>query len=927
MSNRLSAYRARLSTGAVLALVAALLPLTSVTPAGAAGPTDCSTDPAARLAQVPSPEGFLGFPLGLGQQRPVTTGEIDAYLHAVDDASDRVVTGSMATSVRGRDLPYAIVSDPAHVTPEALARIAADVRALRDPRRTDATTAAGIAEHGPAVVWIVGNVHGGEKSGADASLRTLYELASGLSCDIQRRNTDLVTVIVPTQNPDGRDADRRQNEYGFDLNRDWFARTQPETDAKVELLRRYPPQVFVDAHEMGGRQYFFPPNADPIHHEIAGEVVDWINRIGAGNAAAFGYNGACQGSASTECYFNYARYDLFYMGYGDTAPSTGFGAAGMTYEKGSASAVQDRVEQQFRTQWATVGWAAANRRELLTGYYKLWSDALAQGRAGALEPNEVVEPGNTVRFPVPEQAVRSYFLLPGRQLADVRRLVQRLRRMDVEVHRLTEPLTVPTARVFGGRTASNLTVPAGAYWVPMAQPQKHWIQATLGEDPYAPFPYFYDVSSWSNPLLAGVDTVVTGDELSPVATPVTDVEGGASGAAPRGGSYRYPLDSAGAAEFTFRLLGQGAGLLRDGASATVALPAARLTPQRDALARSLGVTLTPQAAPARGTALRRPDVGLFAGDGINTAAGSHGEVRFTLGARWGLPLTPVTTADINGNTAAFTRRTTLVVPDGTSATGGLTPTGQANLRAWVAAGGTYLGLRTEGTRLARAAGLTSTTEKAKPADYQVIGSHFRLDADRRDPVAWGRPAEDFGFNNGDPVLTPSGTGVNVLTYPADDRFWHNGYTVGADLLKGSAAVVDEPTGGGHAVLFASNPLFRGYLDSGAHLVANALLYPAGRSGTAGTVDPRRASAAAANPTQNLGGQWRPVSIQVGVGDLARARQVVRAYTGDVRESVVGDSAYLVIPNPDGLTADEHPYLRDLLRSLDQAGVPLRSVVG
>ena len=60
----------------------------------------------------------------------------------------------------------------------------------------------------------------------------------------------------------------------------------------------------------------------------------------------------------------------------------------------------------------------------------------------------------------------------------------------------------------------------------------------------------------------------------------------------------------------------------------------------------------------------------------------------------------------------------LLVPDGSSATGGLTATGQANLRAWVAAGNTYIGLRNEGTRMARAAGLTSTTEKAKPADYR-----------------------------------------------------------------------------------------------------------------------------------------------------------------------------------------------------------------
>ena len=38
----------------------------------------------------------------------------------------------------------------------------------------------------------------------------------------------------------------------------------------------------------------------------------------------------------------------------------------------------------------------------------------------------------------------------------------------------------------------------------MAQPQKHWIQAVLGEEPFVPFPYFYDVATWSYSLLRGL---------------------------------------------------------------------------------------------------------------------------------------------------------------------------------------------------------------------------------------------------------------------------------------------------------------------------------------------------------------------------------------------------------------------------------------
>ena len=50
----------------------------------------------------------------------------------------------------------------------------------------------------------------------------------------------------------------------------------------------------------------------------------------------------------------------------------------------------------------------------------------------------------------------------------------------------------------------------------MAQAQKHWVQAMLGEDSYVPFPYFYDVTAWSGPLLNNIDGGRSGVVLHPV---------------------------------------------------------------------------------------------------------------------------------------------------------------------------------------------------------------------------------------------------------------------------------------------------------------------------------------------------------------------------------------------------------------------------
>ena len=136
-----------------------------------------------------------------------------------------------------------------------------------------------LAATSPAILWLAGNVHGDEESGADADLRILYELADRDDCAAQQILDNAVVVIAPTQNPDGREAATRRNHYDFDLNRDWFARTQPETDGKLELLRQYPPALFIDAHEMGGQHYFFPPNKDPIYHEVADTVIDWQDEL------------------------------------------------------------------------------------------------------------------------------------------------------------------------------------------------------------------------------------------------------------------------------------------------------------------------------------------------------------------------------------------------------------------------------------------------------------------------------------------------------------------------------------------------------------------------------------------------------------------------------------------------------------------------
>ena len=119
-------------------------------------------------------------------------------------------------------------------------------------------------------------------------------------------------IIFPNQNPDGRDDASRRNANGFDMNRDWFAGTQPETRGKLAVLNEYPPVMFMDIHEMGGTQYFFPPNADPYYHEVSNASVGYLNELyGPAMADEFERQGIP--------FFTSATFDLFYAGYGDTS--------------------------------------------------------------------------------------------------------------------------------------------------------------------------------------------------------------------------------------------------------------------------------------------------------------------------------------------------------------------------------------------------------------------------------------------------------------------------------------------------------------------------------------------------------------------------------------------------------------------------------
>lgn len=493
----------RAAAGFAVALTLALLPAvaTAAPPGSALATTGCSPiDTAPHFTgSVPTPKQVLGYRLGT---REASDADIGTYWHAVDKASNRVVTGVFAHSWQKRPLRYALVGSPQ--TLRRLPQIRRDIALLRDPS-TPSGQAQAIARTTPAILWITANVHGNEPAGGDAVLKLLYQLADRDDCVSQAILGNTLVGLIPSQNPDGRANNVRTNAYAFDMNRDWFARTQPEVAHKLDLLWKYPPQLYVDEHEEGGSGYFFPPNSDPVYSETSDIAYAEIQHLyGKANAAAFTAKG--YPFETTD-----AGYDLFYQGYGDSVPTTEFGAAGMTYEQGVEASYPDRVQHHFVSALVSLYTGATHRQQVLMRWRRVFVQAQHQGAQCHLEPNRIYVAGDTVQRQVPDKPLCGYYLRGNGSRAQL--LVRRLQLAHVQVDRLTAPVVVPDYTPYG-RSSRRTTVPAGTYWVSMDQPQKHWIQAMLNEDTYVPFPYFYDISGWSNPLLANVDGGYTGSRLA-----------------------------------------------------------------------------------------------------------------------------------------------------------------------------------------------------------------------------------------------------------------------------------------------------------------------------------------------------------------------------------------------------------------------------
>ncbi len=812
-----------------------------------------------------SPAEFLGYELGT-QFTPHH--RVVDYVQHVTDRSPQVQLRPYGTTNEGRPLLTAFVSAADNL--DAL-------EAIRQNNLRRAGQAGGeISGPQKAIVWLSYNVHGNESVSTEAALQTLYELADPGNARTQPWLDDVVVVIDPCMNPDGRaryvnwfkqmvgqsanptpearEHDEpwpggRANHYYFDLNRDWAWGAQKETRQRLAIYNEWLPQIHVDFHEQGvNSPYYFAPAAKPFHENITAWQRDFQFTIGENHARYFDRN--------NWLYFTREVFDLFYPGYGDTWPIFN-GAIGMTYEQGGSGraglaietaegdtlTLRDRMLHHHTTGLSTVEVAAQHSDRLLEEFGTYYEQA------------QTDPPGD----------YEAYVVKRG---AHADRMAALAEQLDLQNIRYGFATQEHRARGidYADQQSRRLTVEPGDMVISAYQPKSRLVKVLFEPRPNLADSLTYDITAWALPYAYGLDAAALTERLEPdaaqaPASPESDLAVEAPYA------YLTPWRSLADVQYLGALLQHDIKLRfaenpftiggRDYARGTLIITRARNThlgDRFDEVVRSTAEALNqPLHAVATGFVeegsdfgsgtvafLERPHVAVLSGDPLSSYA--VGEVWHYFDQQIQYPATLMHADGFEvGDLEDYT---VLVMPSGRYSPL-LDDDTLDDLKAWIRDGGRLIAIGSGAAALAGKDGfalkrkgedgdgdaddgdddprtVAYSQREREAAAEGTPGSIHRVALDTTHPLGFGFGSAYYTLKRDDTAFALFEDDWNVGTLedgtPVSGFMGHEAQAE----LDSTLAFGVQTMGRGAVVYFIDNPLFRGFWYSGKLLFGNAV---------------------------------------------------------------------------------------------------------
>jgi hypothetical protein len=812
-----------------------------------------SFDPA-----IPSPEEFLGYPIGDWHTRYDLIVKYYEKLDAVSDLAQLQTIG------------YTHEHRPKIILTIASASNMANLEAIRQKQLqlADPSKPKPDVSSMPSIIHQGYGVHGNEPSSAEAAMLTAYWLLASQSDLAKNLRENAVVHFDPTVNPDGRDRhslwansnkgfppvadplDREHNEawpggrtnhYWFDLNRDWLPLAHPESQVKIAWYHQWYPNVTTDFHEMGTNStYFFEPtkpygsenpvvprkNYDDINPRFAKYFAKYMDEIGS-------------------LYWTKEVFDNSYPGYGSTYPDI-HGGLGLVFETASsrghlqasqrgdisfAFTIRNHVVNSLATMEA-----ALDNREYMHNYLReFFESAVSEGSK---------DPAKNYVFGDPYDASRNQLF------------IQFLRDHRIKVYENSNDLTV------GGQSFKK-----GKSWVvPTDQPQYRMVRTMFEYVKEFADSVFYDASAWTMAASYGIPFA-----SAPGAKAGTEVLNSSmpSYEFPEGNAYAYLIDWSD--YFAPKMLHdlQQAGVhvelinrdfssqTQDGkidfARGTLMIPmgfqklkkedvqkhlkelAAENSQKVYKVTTGLNVSGIDLGSNLVG-AVQEPKVIMIVGPGISSY--EAGEIWHLMDTKVGMPITKVN-SDMFNRVNLFDYNT-LIMPSGSYSS--LSESSVSHIKDWVNRGGTIISMKSASLWLNQKEitkeSLVELEKKAEPKelpfetrrDFEgakaVGGSIYMARLDLTHPIAYGYRNETI----------PVYRNTNLFIQPSKDkyltpiRYTANPYLGGyiskdnLEKLKQSASVLISPTGGGRVIHFFDSPNFRGAWFGTNKLFLNAIFF-------------------------------------------------------------------------------------------------------